>query len=78
MRIAHIDVSLGGAPFKAPIRRSGGANADWTRIVVEIHADDGLAGIGETPGGGSTAAPPVMRTSPTDTSSRRRRRPWAS
>ena len=37
MRIARIDGARDGAPFKAPIRRAGGANADWTRIVVEVH-----------------------------------------
>ena len=56
MKIARIDVSLVSVPFKAPIRWSGGANADWTRIVVQVHTDDGLVGLGETLGGGPTAA----------------------
>ncbi|MBT5432100.1 MAG: enolase C-terminal domain-like protein [Alphaproteobacteria bacterium] len=56
MKISKIDVSLISVKFLAPIRWSGGANEDWTRIIVEVHTDDGLIGIGETLGGSPTAA----------------------
>ena len=56
VKIARIDVSLVSVPFKAPIRWSGGANADWTRIVAQVHTDDGLTGLGETLGSSPTAA----------------------
>ena len=36
MKISKITVTLVNVPFFAPIRWSGGANADWTRIVVEM------------------------------------------
>jgi len=56
MKIARIIVSLVNVPFVAPIRWSGGANQDWTRIVVEMETDDGLVGLGETLGGSVTKA----------------------
>ena len=43
-------------PFVAPIRWSGGANEDWTRLVIEMRTDDGLVGLGETLGGTVTKA----------------------
>ena len=43
-------------PFVAPIRWSGGANADWSRLIVEMETDDGLTGLGETLGGSVTKA----------------------
>ena len=33
------------------IRWSGGANADWTRLIVQMETEDGLVGLGETLGG---------------------------
>jgi glucarate dehydratase len=56
MRIARIEVSVVNVPFIAPIRWSGGANADWTRLVIQMHTDDGLVGLGETLGGEVTKA----------------------
>lgn len=56
MRIAAIEVTPVNVPFVAPIRWSGGANADWTRLVVRMRTDDGLEGLGETLGGGVTKA----------------------
>ena len=56
MRISKIDTSVINVRFVAPIRWSGGANENWTRIIVEVHTDDGLVGIGETLGGRVTAA----------------------
>jgi hypothetical protein len=34
MKIARIKTTLVNIPFVAPIRWSGGANADWTRLIV--------------------------------------------
>jgi glucarate dehydratase len=56
MRISRIDVTIINVPFVAPIRWSGGANEDWTRLVVEMETDDGLVGLGETLGGKVTKA----------------------
>jgi len=54
MKISRIEATLINVPFVAPIRWSGGANEDWTRIVIRIWTDDGLMGIGETLGGSVT------------------------
>ena len=56
MKISKIEVSVVNVPFVAPIRWSGGANADWTRLVIQMHTDDGLIGLGETLGGEVTKA----------------------
>ena len=56
MKISKIEVSVVNVPFVAPIRWSGGANADWTRLVIQMHTDDGLLGLGETLGGEVTKA----------------------
>jgi glucarate dehydratase len=56
MKISRIEVSIVNLPFVAPIRWSGGANADWTRLVIQMHTDDGLVGLGETLGGVVTKA----------------------
>lgn len=56
MRIAAIEVTPVNVSFVAPIRWSGGANADWTRLIVRMRTDDGLEGLGETLGGGVTKA----------------------
>jgi glucarate dehydratase len=56
MKISKIEVSVVNVPFVAPIRWSGGANADWTRLVIQMHTDDGLVGLGETLGGEVTKA----------------------
>ena len=56
MRIADIQVTPVNVPFVAPIRWSGGANANWTRLIVQMRTDDGLVGLGETLGGGVTKA----------------------
>lgn len=56
MKIARIEVTPVNLPFVAPIRWSGGANADWTRLVIRMHTDDGLCGLGETLGGTVTKA----------------------
>lgn len=56
MRISEIKVTIVNVPFVAPIRWSGGANADWTRLVIEMRTDDGLYGLGETLGGSVTKA----------------------
>ncbi len=73
MRIAEIKVTPVNVPFVAPIRWSGGANADWTRLVIELRTDDGLHGLGETLGGtvtkaliDSEIAPMFMGESPFD------------
>jgi glucarate dehydratase len=56
MKIASIKVTAVNVPFVAPIRWSGGANADWTRLIIEMTTDDGLVGLGETLGGDVTKA----------------------
>jgi glucarate dehydratase len=56
VKIGRITATVVSVPFFAPIRWSGGANEDWTRIVVEIETDDGLKGLGETLGGTVTKA----------------------
>lgn len=56
MRIARFTATIVSVPFVAPIRWAGGANEDWTRIVVELETDDGLVGLGETLGGTVTKA----------------------
>jgi glucarate dehydratase len=56
MKIARIEVTVVNVPFVAPIRWSGGANADWTRLIIQMHTDDGLCGLGETLGGTVTKA----------------------
>src|SRR5258708_35439853 len=56
MKISKIEVTVVNVPFVAPIRWSGGANADWTRLIIRMHTDDGLCGLGETLGGTVTKA----------------------
>lgn len=56
MKIGRIEVTVVNVPFVAPIRWSGGANADWTRLIIRMHTDDGLCGLGETLGGTVTKA----------------------
>src|SRR6266436_524794 len=56
MKISKIDVTVVNVPFIAPIRWSGGANEDWTRLVIQMRTDDGLCGLGETLGGTVTKA----------------------
>jgi glucarate dehydratase len=56
MKISRIEVTVVNVPFVAPIRWSGGANADWTRLIIQMHTDDGLCGLGETLGGTVTKA----------------------
>lgn len=56
MRISDIKVTVVNVPFVAPIRWSGGANTEWTRLVIEMRTDDGLYGLGETLGGSVTKA----------------------
>jgi glucarate dehydratase len=56
MKISRIEVTVVNVPFLAPIRWSGGANADWTRLIIQMHTDDGLCGLGETLGGTVTKA----------------------
>jgi len=51
VKIRRIKVTVVNVPFVAPIRWSGGANEDWTRLVIEMETDDGLVGLGETLGG---------------------------
>lgn len=51
MKISAIKVTAINVAFVAPIRWSGGANEDWTRLVIEMETDDGLVGLGETLGG---------------------------
>lgn len=54
LKIARIKTTVVNVPFVAPIRWSGGANADWTRLIVQIESDDGQIGIGETLGGATS------------------------
>ena len=54
MKISRIETTLISVPFVAPIRWAGGANEDWTRIIVRMWTDDGLMGLGETLGGSVT------------------------
>ena len=56
MKISKIEVTIVNVPFIAPIRWSGGANEDWTRLIIQMHTDDGLVGLGETLGGAVTKA----------------------
>lgn len=56
MKISRIKVTVVNVPFFAPIRWSGGANEDWTRLIIEMETDDGLVGLGETLGGTVTKA----------------------
>ena len=56
MKISAIEVTPVILPFVAPIRWSGGANADWTRLIIQMHTEEGLCGIGETLGGTVTKA----------------------
>ena len=56
MKISRIKVTAVNVPFVAPIRWSGGANEDWTRLIVEMETDEGLVGLGETLGGTVTKA----------------------
>jgi len=56
MKISKIEVTIVNVPFVAPIRWSGGANEDWTRLIIQMHTDDGLVGLGETLGGAVTRA----------------------
>jgi glucarate dehydratase len=51
VRISSIKVTVVNVPFAAPIRWSGGANEDWTRLIIEMATDVGLLGLGETLGG---------------------------
>ena len=51
LRITGVRATVVNVPFVAPIRWSGGANADWSRVIVEMATDVGLTGLGETLGG---------------------------
>ena len=41
MRISEIKVTVVNVPFVAPIRWSGGANTEWTRLIIEMRTDAG-------------------------------------
>ena len=56
LRITGVTATVVNVPFVAPIRWSGGANADWSRVIVEMTTDAGLTGLGETLGGSVTKA----------------------
>jgi glucarate dehydratase len=56
VKIDRIKATVVNVPFVAPIRWSGGANEDWTRLIIEIDTDDGLTGLGESLGGTVTKA----------------------
>jgi glucarate dehydratase len=56
VKIERIKATVVNVPFVAPIRWSGGANEDWTRLIIEIDTDDGLTGLGESLGGTVTKA----------------------
>jgi glucarate dehydratase len=56
VKISRIEVTIVNVPFVAPIRWSGGANEDWTRLIIQMHTDEGLVGLGETLGGAVTKA----------------------
>ena len=56
LRITGVRATVVNVPFVAPIRWSGGANADWSRVIVEMATDVGLTGLGETLGGSVTKA----------------------
>jgi glucarate dehydratase len=56
LRITGVRATVVNVPFVAPIRWSGGANADWSRVIVEMTTDVGLTGLGETLGGSVTKA----------------------
>ena len=56
LRIDRIRITPVNVPFHAPIRWPGGANADWTRLIIEMETADGLVGLGETLGGAVTKA----------------------
>ena len=56
LMITGVKVTVVNVPFVAPIRWSGGANADWSRVIVEMTTDAGLVGLGETLGGSVTKA----------------------
>ena len=47
LMITGVKVTVVNVPFVAPIRWSGGANADWSRVIVEMTTDAGLVGLGE-------------------------------
>lgn len=56
LRIDRIRITPVNVPFHAPIRWPGGANADWTRLIIEMETADGLLGLGETLGSAVTKA----------------------
>ena len=56
MKIKDVIVTPVTVPLEAPIRWSMGVEAGTTRSIVEIIADNGEVGIGETYGGNETAS----------------------
>src|SRR5258708_5612971 len=47
MKIARVQVTPVSVPVTAPLRYSTGADAGIHRLIVEVHTDDGLTGLGE-------------------------------
>jgi glucarate dehydratase len=55
MKITDVRWTPAFIPIEAPLRYAFGAHPGFSRIVVEVHTDEGLVGLGECYGGASRA-----------------------
>jgi glucarate dehydratase len=53
MRITDVKWTPAFIPIEAPLRYAFGSHPGFSRIIVEVHTDEGLVGLGECYGGAS-------------------------
>jgi len=56
MKITQVKVTPVSVPVSAPLRYSTGADAAIHRLIVEVHTDDGITGLGECNAGAAFEA----------------------
>jgi len=53
MKITDLTITPVNVPLEAPIRWPWGVRVETSRIIVQLHTDEGIVGLGETLGGES-------------------------
>src|ERR1039458_4442626 len=53
MKITDVRWTPAFIPIEAPLRYAFGSHPGFSRIIVEVHTDEGLVGLGECYGGAS-------------------------
>ena len=50
MRITTIETTSVRVPLREPLMWTGGIRESASGLIVEVHTDEGLVGVGEAPG----------------------------